>query len=309
MNTERRADWKCQKCKPRKGSTSSNNSYHIIVDDYSLQANQKQQRDDENEENDEAKRFKNSLSLNDVNNSVYMVKADVKEFKTDVSSMKTDINDIKTTMQELAKTIIENNTQMNTNLQTAITTITNSITTLTSQVSELCESNKEKEKQINEMDKRINDLEQQLLNKNIEIKNVTNKNMHPNDVVKKIANSLNVEINDNDISNSYTIKKSQKVIVEFTSVNKKRELLTKINRHRVDSSLINEDTNNKFIYVNEHLTPYKRRLLWLAKTKAKDSNWRYVWIKNGNIYAKKNEISNPIIIFNASDIELIASTI
>lgn len=189
--------------------------------------------------------------------------------------MKSDVSDLKTTMQELALTISQNNTQMNTNLQTALSTITSALTTLTSQVSDLCESNKEKEKQINEMDKRINKLDQQLLNKNIEIKNITNQNMHPTEVVKTIANTLNIQINDSDISNSYSLQKSQKIIIEFTSLNKKREIMSKINRHRVDSNLINEDnSNNKYIYINEHLTPYKRRLLWLAKTKA--SKWKYI---------------------------------
>lgn len=42
------------------------------------------------------------------------------------------------------------------------------------------------------MDKIINDLEQQLLNKNIEIKNITNINIIPNVIIKKIADSLNV---------------------------------------------------------------------------------------------------------------------
>lgn len=310
MNSERRADWKCHICKPRKGSTSSNNAYHVVVNDCSEIGNQKQQREDESQENGNAKRFKDSSSLNDANSSLFMVKTDVNELKFDVSAMKTDIRDIKSTMQELAVTINQNNTQINTNLQTVLSTITTSLTTLTAQVSELCESNKEKDKQIFEMDRRIHDLEQQLLSKTIEIKNITNKNINPSDVVKTIAKSLNIEVNDNDITNSYNIIKSQKVIIEFASQNKKRELLSKLNRHRVDSSLINiEDTNNKYIYINEHLTPHKRQLLWLAKTRAKESSWRFIWVRNGNIYAKKNETSSPIIIANTADIELITPRI
>lgn len=302
MNSERRADWRCHKCKPRKGSSSSNNACNIVIDECFEQGTQKQQREEETEENGSTKRYKESLSLHDANISLHMVKTDVKELKT-------DINDIKNTMQELAISINLNNAQINTNLQTALATITSSLTTLTTQVRELCESNREKEKQINEMDKRINDLEQQLLIKSIEIKNVTNENIHPTEVVKTIANSLNVSLNENDISNSYSLKKPQKVIIEFTSLNKRNELLSKINRHRVDSSLINIDESHKFIYINEHLTPHKRRLLWLAKTKAKESNWRFIWVRNGNIYAKKNEISNTITILNSADIELITSAI
>lgn len=308
MTNEKKTDWRCHKCKPRKGSTSSNNAYHIVVDGSSDQGSQKQQREDETDEIGNVKRFKDSLTVSDANTSSYLLKTDVNELKTNVSSMKNDICDIKTTMLELSTTINQNNVQINTNIQTALSTITNSLTTLSSQVKELCESNKEKEKQIYEMDKRISDLEQQLLMKNIEIKNVTNQNIHPTDVVKTIANSVNVQINDSDISNSYSMKKSQKVVVEFTSLNKKKELMSKINRHRVDSSIINDNSsNNKFIYINEHLTPHKRRLLWLAKTKAKETNWKYVWVRNGIIYAKRNETSNPLLLTNDADVELITS--
>ncbi|KAI8126694.1 hypothetical protein CVS40_3502 [Lucilia cuprina] len=198
------------------------------------------------------------------------------ELKIEISTVKTEVIDIKTAMQEFAKLMNQNQAQMNSNLKTAVATITNSISTLTTQVStfntrvsHLCESNKEKEKQINEMKNQINDLQQQLLNKTIEIKNITKEHVNPNDVIKTIGKSLNVEINDHDNSNSYILKKSKRVIVEFTSLNKKKELFSKINRHRVDSTLVNDDTNNKFIYINEYLTPHKRQLLRLAKTKGK----------------------------------------
>ena len=84
----------------------------------------------------------------------------------------------------------------------------------------------------------------------------------------------------------------------------------KIKRHRIESSVVTGDNNDKnHMFINEQLTAHKRHLLWLAKTKAKESNWSFVWVKNGNIFAKRNEISNPIIINNTSDIELIATTI
>lgn len=326
MHAERKEDWKCQKCKQRKNSTNSNNAYHVMIGNNPQQINQqKQQRQDDNDDNEDPKRFKDSLSLTDVNKSVNFVKTDIKGLKADVTSMKTDITDIKTTMQQLAINMNHNNNQINTNIQNALDKITNTLVSLSTQVSELCEKNKEKEKQMQVMDNRINSLEQQLINKNIEIKNITTENISPNEVVKKIAASVNLEINESDISNSYYLKKSEKVVVEFTSLIKKRELLNKIKRHRVDSTIINTDesynnesqqnengNNNmrsKYIYINDQLTPHNRRLLWLAKTKAKEANWKFVWVKNGNILAKKNEISHPILVHNAADIELITSTI
>lgn len=304
MYGDRKNDWRCHKCKPRKGS-NSNNSYHIVIEE---KTQQKQKRDDDEDENndDNAKRFKDPTF--NVKNSIGIVKSDVTTLKTDVTSIKTDINEIKTTMQQLATNITQTNNQINSNIQNALSTITNTLTALSAQVSDLSESNKEKDKQINEMDKRINNLEQQMINKNIEIKNINDNNISANDVVKTIAASVHVEINDTDISNSYRLNKSNdKVIIEFSSANKKKELMSKISRHRIDSKIINkDDANNNYIYVNDQLTANNRRLLWLAKNKAAESNWKFVWVRNGTIFAKKNEISKPIIIKNAEDIELIS---
>lgn len=95
--------------------------------------------------------------------------------------------------------------------------------------------------------------------------------------------------------------------------------MSKIERHRVDANVIQENVNaennssnvenssnnNKYIYINDQLTFTNRRLLWLAKTKANEAKWKFVWVRNGNIFARKNENSSFIIISNAADIESI----
>lgn len=274
--------------------------YHVVIENSSqTMQQQKKQREDDIENNESAKRFKNSLTLIDVNDNVSVLK----------QIFTSEITDLKGTVQQVATDIKQIN-ETNNRVETALNILTNSLATLTSQVSSLIESNKEKEKQMVNMNKRINDLEQQIISKNIEIKNIPNDNLHPNTMIKTIAASLNVKVNDCDISNSYHLKKSQKIIVEFATLNKKKELMGKIKRHRVESKVITDDINDKnYIYVNDQLTAHKRRLLWLVKTKAKESNWKYVWVKNGNIFAKKNEISNPIIFNNSADVELITISI
>lgn len=80
-----------------------------------------------------------------------------------------------------------------------------------------------------------------------------------------------------------------------------------VKRHRVDARLINDDMSveNQFIYINDCLTPYNRKLLWMAKTKAKEANWKYVWTRNGTIFARKSENTLATLIKNSADIELL----
>lgn len=192
--------------------------------------------------------------------------------------------------------------------------MTSSISSLTAQIFELNDKDKKKETQIKSMDARINKLEQQMLINNIEIKNAQNNEISAVEVIKKIAASKNVELKDDDINKAYRLKrKENKIIVEFSTLNKKLELMSKIERHRVDAEIINTDGENnsniKYIYINDQLSYNNRQLLWIAKTKAKESKWKFVWVRNGNIFARRNENSPSILISNAADIESITSEI
>lgn len=96
----------------------------------------------------------------------------------------------------------------------------------------------------------------------------------------------------------------------------------KISKHRVRGDLFNrveelqtnkddvntqnQNNNNNTIFVNDQLTAHNRRLLWQAKIKAKESCWKYVWTRDGIVFAKKDENSSPMLIKSASDIELMA---
>lgn len=137
-------------------------------------------------------------------------------------------------------------------------------------------------------------------------------NINPEAVISKIATSLGVQISETDIENAFRIKKNNKIIVEFVSVKKKKELLSKLQRHRVDANVLSGDTSNpsnNFIYINDELTSENRKLLWLAKTRVKECGWKFIWVRNGHIYARKNENTSPMLILNTADINGIDSTI
>ncbi|KAI8117059.1 hypothetical protein CVS40_10971 [Lucilia cuprina] len=302
MYGEKKTSWKCHICKPR--NRSPNTLYQSVVFDDN-NAKKKARADDEDDNgNEQAKKFKENMSLTFVNNKLCKVESDVSEFKS-------DLKEVKTTMVEMKDEIHTTLSSISTTLSTLVTQIkelSERDKQRENQINELIEKDKQKEQQINAMQSEINKLQQQQLSKNIEIKNIENKQMSDFEIVKTIATSVNVEIREGDIDRTYRIKKQNKIIVEFASLNKKAEFMSKIVRHRVDAKLINtENQCNKhnFIYLNDELTFNNRRLLWMAKMKAKENNWKYVWVNNGNICARKNENSPLFVIKNATDIESI----
>ncbi|XP_005174816.1 uncharacterized protein LOC101895692 [Musca domestica] len=183
---------------------------------------------------------------------------------------------------------------------------------LTAQIHDLQTRDKEKSKQIEQLNQKIEQLEQKSINKNIEISNISNINVNVDDIIKEIVLKTGVQISNNDIERAYKIPKKKKLIIEFSTLNKKRELMSKIKRHSLQISNGNGESNengemrvneSNTIYLNDELTPHNRRLLWLTKTKARECGWKFVWVRNGVIYARRIENSPFILISNSSDIE------
>lgn len=306
MSNARKASWKCQMCKPR--DKSPNN---IFIYNENQQPLMKQQREDDDASDTEGnKRFRDSSTNvcgSSTNNTTTMI-ANPNLLQSDVTELKSDMKELKTTMQQFAANMISLHTELKEQLSSAIIKINETLSSLSSRVNDLNERDREKTTQITEIDQRINKLEQIAICKNIEINNVCDTNIESEIVIKKIAASVGTELCDADISSAYRIKRNNKIIVEFSSLAKKRQLMSKINRRRVDANVLSENTSNpanSFIYVNDELTPRNRRLLWMSKTKAKECGWKFVWVRNGVIYARKNENSSAIVIINATDIETI----
>lgn len=59
------------------------------------------------------------------------------------------------------------------------------------------------------------------------------------------------------------------------------------------------------VYVAEHLTPANKSLHAEARRKAKESDYKFVWIRNGRIFARKNETSQALLIRSSESVKLI----
>lgn len=303
MSAQKKIDWKCQYCNPN--PKSPNNAYKSIV----FNESQKHGREeDEGSSNDGIKRPKSATTLKTTNNTP---NSKTNNIQSDVAEMKTDMKELKTAMQQLAMNMMTlNNTSsgIKDNLANALIKINETLETLTVQVKDLQERDREKTIKIQELDERIGKMEQHAICKNIEIGNVMDTTIKPETVVTKIAASLGAQIDEKDIENSYRITRNNKIIIEFVSITKKRDLLNRLKRHRVDANVLSGDTSiptNNFIYVNDELTPQNRKILWLAKIRAKECGWKFIWLRNGHIYARKNENTMPILIANTADVNAI----
>ena len=57
------------------------------------------------------------------------------------------------------------------------------------------------------------------------------------------------------------------------------------------------------LFINENLTQRRKRLFWLSKQKAKELEYKYFWTQNGQIFVRKNEESENVLIRTKSDLD------
>lgn len=57
------------------------------------------------------------------------------------------------------------------------------------------------------------------------------------------------------------------------------------------------------LYFNDNLTRVNRELFWLARTKAKEMSFKYVWTRNGKVFARKADGAPLVRINRKLDIE------
>ena len=103
-------------------------------------------------------------------------------------------------------------------------------------------------------------------------------------------------------------KKTQKqdmppsIIVRFISWKKKNALFK---ARKILKDVKFDFLSFKGFFLNENLTLKNRQLLFHAKKKRKNNQWKYLWTSNGRNFARKIDTSFAIQIKNECDIQKI----
>lgn len=166
----------------------------------------------------------------------------------------------------------------------------------------------ELKKRLADAEFRLRHSEQYSRNKNIEIKGIEeNPNEDATAAVCKLGQLSGANVVPDDIEACHRVHARNKpgcIIGQFTRRQKRDDLLEKAKKLR----LKNGDFGNNSVspvYVNEHLCPTLKRLLGMAVTKKRESGWKYVWCRNGKIFAKKSDGSETLAIKREHDLEKI----
>lgn len=160
-----------------------------------------------------------------------------------------------------------------------------------------------------DLENRINEFEQYSRNKNLEIKGVEEM---PNENLKctiaKIANKIGAtSVSELDIDvvhriNNRNNTEPRDIIVQFKDRESRNKIMDR-RREKVTSREVTNGKSEKFIYVNEHLTAYNKKLLWETKSRCREIQFKFIWTKDGKIFARKDEKERAYRIRSEDDIK------
>lgn len=126
--------------------------------------------------------------------------------------------------------------------------------------------------------------------------------------IKLIQNGLQIRTTEDDFDRCFRVRsriagKQGKVIVYFHNKTLKHKIMKKMKEFRkLSSSLFNSDTNHS-IYINDSLTPFKRKLFNAAKQLKSEKSFKYLWMRNYSILMRKSDGGTIHHINSMSDLD------
>lgn len=175
----------------------------------------------------------------------------------------------------------------------------------------LQEENNSFKKTVCDLSQRLNYLEQQARSSNLEIQCLPeNKQENLFSVAKQLGSVVGCGIKDGDIMNCTRIAKLQtssdrprSIVVQLASPRIRDQLLASVinyNKKTPECKLSSADFglagNKTPVYVVEHLSPAHKALHAATRLKAKEKGYKFVWVRNGRIFVRKNVDSDHILI-------------
>lgn len=190
-------------------------------------------------------------------------------------------------LQENTKSVTENNKAIKECLQL---------------IDGLVTENRSLKRKVSELEQKIEDIEQYSRLNTVEIHGVPeSKNEDVLQIVKEVGKGLAFEITESMIDACHRLGRRSGpdspppgIIVKFVRRLDKEELLKK---RRVKSNFSTRHMNLPLdhpVYINEALSPARRRLFAEARKARKDKGYRFLWVRNGKIFLRREEAA-PVI--------------
>lgn len=311
MSPDQRLDWNCPQCRcklpksdnsntpiqPRASQQSSRETSNVAVRSKVLRRKSSDDvpgfsdelRDIIRDEIREALRDKNGITiseqLGDINNKVSSFENSLSFYNTLYEDLKGIIEDKTATIELLRK------------------------------------SNEALQSSVKDLTSRLTSVEQHLRSNNIEINGLPEyQSENLQSTVVQIAKAVDCTLSSDDILHVTRVAKVNKsstrprsVVAKLRNPHQRDSLLAavmKFNRQhpqdRLGSQHLGIGGTRVPVYVSEHLCPTIKSLHAAARLKARELKYKFVWVRSGRIFVRKDESSPALQIHGMDSLKLIA---
>ncbi|XP_060810109.1 uncharacterized protein LOC106141276 [Amyelois transitella] len=298
-NSEKKQNWKCPECiskVPKQGNLTTPVRTNVPVSADSH--NSTSPSSDSQNVTVRSKVTKTPVSIESISND-----------DIDYSNMKSCMKTLAEEMQAMRKDIGRMCDKIDTfteTISTRVNLLEARIDSLESKKSEVENKKiKDLEGTVLQLKLKLQEREQEALGNDIELASFPEvKNENTTHLVLAVAKKLGVELEERDVVNAQRAGPVP-AAVEGGAPARPRPLVVRLARRATRDGLLRaarvrrgvttegivvaEHGSPRSFYVNERLTKPNRHLFLMARQAAKRSNWKYVWTKDGKIYARREQ--------------------
>ncbi|KAL4718487.1 hypothetical protein ACJJTC_004102 [Scirpophaga incertulas] len=246
----------------------------------------------------------NSQLITDVRSDITELNNKVSSITISMTNLSIEHNKIKSEVNKVTESVnfLSNSHD---DIKTKMSCMTKEVIELKKTRSEL----KDCKSQLVSLQKEINLQQQRDRLHNIEISGIPIKNNE--DVVQylmQICRKIDVPISTEDIIHIHRVptrlpNKPKNIIAKLKSQLIKDSIISAIRKNKgLSTSDIGLPGDCQRIYINEHLTPYFKKLYKQARDAAAQSGYAYVWIRGGKIFMRKNDTTASFVVTDYSDL-------
>lgn len=141
---------------------------------------------------------------------------------------------------------------------------------------------------------------------NLEIKGVpviANENL--NETLRQLGEAIGEPIDTADVEICHRVRTrergKQNIVVQFMRREKRDRVLAKARSKRITNEDLGLSADSP-VFINEHLCPTLKKLLGKTIAKKRDAGWKFAWVRNGKILARKSETTDFVSIEHEDDL-------
>lgn len=186
-----------------------------------------------------------------------------------------------------------------------------------SQINQLKTENEAFKSELLTLSSRVRQMDQMSRSTNLELQCVPeHRSENVITIIKQLGRVINYPINDCDISYCSRIAKSnpnssrpRSILVKFSHPRTRDAVLAasfqynKLHQNeKLNTSALGIDDKKSPLYVVENLTMENKNIHAAARLRAKQLNYKYVWVRGGRVYVRKSDTSEAVFIRNLDSV-------